>query len=210
VIGMEHPALVIATRNPGKLREFMAMLAPLGFEVLDLSVAGVSADVDVEETGDTFSDNAILKAVEYGAMTGMLTLADDSGLCVDALDGAPGVQSARYVPGSDEDRVRALLVALADVPDAMRTARFVSVNALHDPSTGETLTFTGEWEGTIAHVARGENGFGYDPIFIVDPASGQTSAELDPAEKDAQSHRGKALAQLVSFLSSKQASVLRG
>ena len=191
--------LLIATGNPGKLREFATALNRAGFRVCGLEALDSSPAV-VEETGDTFEANARIKAEAYSRFTELWVVADDSGLEVDALAGAPGVQSARYGgPGmDDEGSNRKLLSALTGVPDADRTARFRCVLAL--ARRGEThATFDGTVEGRIQHGPAGENGFGYDPLFFYPPA-GCTTAELSPAEKQRISHRGKAIAALLEAL----------
>jgi XTP/dITP diphosphohydrolase len=189
------PKLVIATNNPGKLREFRALLDGCGFELVTPGELGV--DFNPEETGATFEENARLKAVEAARITGLPALADDSGLEVDALDGRPGVFSARYAGAgrtdpslSDEDRVRIVLDEMAGVPDDRRAARFRAVIAVATPE-GDVRTVDGVFEGRLAQEPRGEHGFGYDPIFFV-PEEGMTSAQLDPERKNGMSHRGKA------------------
>lgn len=192
--------LLVASRNPGKLREFRAALASAGFDV-----CGIEQLVDtteVEETGATFEANARLKAESYSLRTNLLVLADDSGLEVDALDGAPGVQSARYGgPGLDDSgRNTLLLRELEGVPDERRTARFRCVLAV--ARQGRTLaTYDGVIEGRILDAPVGENGFGYDPLFF-HPPSGCTTAQLSAQAKHAVSHRGQALARLVAALRS--------
>ena len=193
---MKH--LLVATGNPGKVREFAAALAAEGFEVHGLEHLDDRADV--EETGVTFEANARLKAEAYSLRTEMLVLADDSGIEVDALDGAPGVHSARYGgPDLDDNgRNRRLLQELADVPDEKRTARFRCVLAV--ARGGETLaTFDGVIEGRINHQPVGDNGFGYDPLFFHEP-SGCTTAQLSVEAKRKVSHRGGAIAKLVAAL----------
>lgn len=187
--------LVIATNNPGKLREFRELLDGCGFELVTPHDLGVP--FDPEETGSTFAENATLKAVAAMRATGCTALADDSGLEVDALDGRPGVHSARYAGAgrmdtalSDEDRVRILLDEMRGVPEGRRAARFRCVIAIATPD-GEVRTVDGVFEGRIGDTPRGEHGFGYDPVFVV-PELGMTSAELPPAEKNAMSHRGQA------------------
>lgn len=187
--------LVVATGNPGKLRECAAVLAPAGFTVLGLEE--LSDTTPVEETGSTFEANARLKAEGYSLRTPHLVLADDSGLEVDALGGAPGVLSARYGGPdlTDPERCTAVLDALKNTPDGSRTARFRCVLALS--REGRTLgTFAGVVEGTILRAPRGANGFGYDPIFF-HPPSGRAFGELTRAEKELVSHRGLALRKLV-------------
>lgn len=194
--------LLVATQNKGKVREYQRMLANLdAVEVVGLDDIGLSK-MDVEETGTTFEANAILKAKTYGQASNLLTLADDSGLVVDALDGRPGVYSARYgSPDLDDAGRRArLLSELAHIPDAQRTARFVCVIAVHDPKTGQTHTVRGTSEGHILHQDQdGGEGFGYDAIF--QPAGmTQSFAQLSAAEKDRLSHRGHAARQLPDLL----------
>jgi len=195
--------LLLATRNPGKLREIRALLADLPWEVISLP-----ADApEVEETANTFAGNAELKAHAAAQLPAEgdarpFILAEDSGLEVDALGGAPGIYSARYAgPGaSDAACVGRLLDALRDVPDEARTARFRCAMALLPPD-GRLRTVEGTLEGRITHAPRGENGFGYDPVFLV-PELGLTTAELPPEHKNRISHRGKALAQVVELLQS--------
>ena len=187
--------LVIATKNQGKLREVRAVLAGLPYEVVSLEAYPDAPDV--EETGCTFEENAVLKAVECARYTGELTLADDSGLVVDALDGAPGVLSSRFAP-TDSERNAKLLDLIKDVPDDRRTARFVCAIAISDPD-GDVRSCDGRVEGTIAHAPRGTNGFGYDPVFYL-PDLGRMMAELSPDEKNAISHRGRALAEARKML----------
>jgi XTP/dITP diphosphohydrolase len=182
--------LLIATHNPGKKREFARLLDGLGLELVTLSDLGISEEVS--ETGTTFAKNALAKAQGYAAISGLLTLADDSGLEVDALDGAPGVYSARYDGrgGTDEDRLRLVLKQLEGVPEAERTARFRCAIALATPD-GRTDTAEGACEGRITLAPRGQHGFGYDPIFYV-PEQGCTMAELAPETKNRISHRARA------------------
>ena len=170
------------------------MLSPLGYEVLTLRDA--AQDMDVEETGVTFEENAILKAEAVSKALGIPVISDDSGLEIDALDGEPGVYSARYAGAakSDEANIDKVLEKLANVPDSERTARFRCVLAVAAPGQ-KTETFSGSCEGTILNERRGDNGFGYDPIFYV-PEQNKAMAELKPQEKAAISHRGNALRQL--------------
>ena len=188
---------LIATHNMKKRDELQRILSPLGVHVLTADEAGVDL-TDVEETGTTFEENALLKA-RSGCKEGkMPCIADDSGLCVDALDGAPGVYSARFAGehGNDDKNNEKLLSLLSDVPSEKRTARFVSTVACVFPD-GRELVVRGECEGKIGHEKRGENGFGYDPLFYVGE---RTFAEFTPEEKDAVSHRGNALRALVKAL----------
>ena len=186
--------LVIATRNSGKLREFRELLLPLKTEVL--SLADVRVDTEFEESGNTFAENARLKAIGYSRLVQFPVLADDSGLEVEALGGRPGIHSARYAgPGaSDEDRVRKLLKEL-ESSGGERNARFVCSLALAQGGR-LLLESEGECRGTIAKEPRGTNGFGYDPIFLF-PALGRTYAELSQAEKNIHSHRSRAVASLL-------------
>lgn len=183
--------ILIATHNPGKRREYADLLAGLSAEFLTLDEVGIHEDV--EETGETFEANARLKAEAYAAMTGLITLADDSGLEVDALGGAPGVYSARYAPGPDSERYNKLLRELAAIPDGpARAARFRCAIALAVP--GQPLQVThGRVEGQIGREPRGSFGFGYDPIFLVAGYDGYTLAELEPVVKNRISHRARAL-----------------
>lgn len=184
--------LVVATRNPGKVREIQAILADLPLEIL--SLADFPDLPDVAETGDTFEENAALKARAICQATGLLTLADDSGLEVDALGGAPGVYSSRFAgpTATDADRNTILLQKLRGVPPPQRTARFVAAVAIASPE-GWVHTTRATCEGQIALAPRGQHGFGYDPVFLL-PDRGVTMAELPPEEKNQISHRARALA----------------
>ena len=187
----------MATHNMKKRDELPRIVSPLGVHVLTADEAGVDL-TDVEETGTTFEENALLKA-RSGCKEGkMPCIADDSGLCVDALDGAPGVYSARFAGehGNDDKNNEKLLSLLSDVPPEKRTARFVSTVACVFPD-GRELVVRGECEGKIGYEKRGENGFGYDPLFYVGE---RTFAEFTPEEKDAVSHRGNALRALCKAL----------
>lgn len=186
--------IIIATQNKGKAKDFEALLNPLGYEVLTLR--DVAKDMDVEETGVTFEENAILKAEAVAATLKIPVIADDSGLEIDALGGDPGVYSARYAgeDKSDDANIDKVLDKLADVPETARTARFRCVLAVAAPDK-QTETFSGSCEGMILNERRGENGFGYDPIFYV-PELDKAMAELLPEEKAAISHRGNAIREL--------------
>ena len=196
--------LRVATSNKGKLREFRQVLEPLGYEVTDISDLGLG---DIEETGSTFSANAEIKTLAaFEACDGRdAVVADDSGIVVDALDGAPGIHSARYagIPQTGEAQDAAnrfkLLDALKEVPVGERSARFVASLALRLPGEEQTHFFEGTFEGEIGFEEVGDNGFGYDSIFLVDGGA-CTSAELSPEAKNARSHRGKALRKLEEFL----------
>lgn len=182
--------LVIATKNAGKLREVAAYLDGAGAGVELLSLADFSGFPDIEENGGTFLENALIKARTVASVTGLPALADDSGLVVDALDGAPGVRSARFAP-TDAERNAKLLVMLDTVPDDARTARFVCALAFVGPD-GSEWTTEGVCEGTIARKPIGEDGFGYDPIFYYPPLDA-TFAQLPRDMKNSVSHRGIAL-----------------
>ena len=191
--------LVLASSNPGKLAEMEALLAPAGLHVVPQDVLGVEPP---EETGLTFVENALVKARAACAATGLPALADDSGIVVDALEGAPGVRSARYAGegATDADNVSRLLESLEGVAAPERGAAFVCVIAClrhaRDPCP---IVCEGIWEGRVLDAPRGDGGFGYDPVFFLE-ALGRTAAELSRAEKNAVSHRGQALAQLLERL----------
>ena len=192
-----RPRLLLASANQGKLRELRTILHGLPVELVGLTEVGRGDPPEVEETGDTFLANALLKARAYAAWSGLAAVADDSGLEADALAGAPGVRSARYAgPGaSDQANLDKLLAELTGVPAERRTARFRCVAALHDPATGSETHAEAAWEGRILDAPRGSGGFGYDPVFLPDGWD-RTSAEVDQATKDAASHRGKAFRAL--------------
>lgn len=197
--------VIVATSNKGKLAEIRSTVDLPELEFVTATELGLEP-LEVEETGDTFAANARLKSAAYMQHFGLPALADDSGLEVDALGGAPGVYSSRYA-GSDGDDAannRKLLVELADTPEAERTARFRSVIVIAYPGGGETVT-EGACEGHIGYEARGDGGFGYDPLFLPDAAPGRTMAELSLEEKNAISHRGAALRALRSALDSRSA-----
>lgn len=198
VPGAAAAEVVLASGNAGKVRELQALLGP-GWRIRPQSDLGVPP---VEETGDTFLANALLKARHAARLTGLPALADDSGLEVDALGGEPGVRSARYAgPGADDAANNSkLLAALAGVPEAGRTARFRCVLVwLDGPDDDVPLVAEGAWQGRILAAPRGKGGFGYDPLFL-DPGTGLAAAEMDPVAKNARSHRGQALARLRSLL----------
>jgi XTP/dITP diphosphohydrolase len=191
--------VVLATANPGKQREFATLLAPRGFELVLQSDLGIES---VEETGNTFEDNALLKANHAAAASGLPALADDSGLEVDALGGRPGVWSARYagLGATDEQNSECLLTELEGVPDDKRTARYRCVLALvRSPGDTQPILAQGSWEGRIGHVPMGNGGFGYDPYFIPTGLN-CTAAELSSVRKNALSHRGAALRDLIARL----------
>jgi XTP/dITP diphosphohydrolase len=189
---------VLATGNPGKAAEISALLAPAGVEVIAQAQFGIEP---AAETGATFIENAIIKARHAARGSGLPALADDSGLVVDALDGEPGVHSARYAgEGGDAANIRKLLDALAGVPALRRGARFVCVAVLlQHPADPLPLVCEGRWEGAIAELPRGKGGFGYDPVFLP-CGEGRTAAELPAGEKNRLSHRGRAFSALLARL----------
>jgi XTP/dITP diphosphohydrolase len=193
--------VLLATRNPGKLVELRRMLDATdvtGIRVLGL--ADVPEFPEEPETGATFAENALAKARDAAKATGLASVADDSGLAVDALNGMPGVLSARWSGrhGDDDANTALLLGQLADVPDERRGAGFVCAAALVTPD-GREHVLERQWRGTVIREKRGTNGFGYDPVFVPEGLD-VTSAELDPAEKDARSHRGQAFSALVPLV----------
>ena len=205
---MSAPQIVLATRNAGKIRELADGLRAFGLEVLGLDA--FDGMEDVAEDGASFEENSLIKARAVAKYTGCVAVADDSGLEVDALGGAPGIYSARYsdmrpLPPEAEDPALSrdernnlvLLHELAAVPDAQRAGRFVCAMSACKPD-GTSITLRAAWEGHIARAPRGTRGFGYDPLFF-DPEAGRTAAELGTEEKNARSHRGKALRQLLSL-----------
>lgn len=184
----------MASGNAGKLHEIARLLLPLDIEVVAQSQLGVD---DVDETGTTFAENSLIKATHACVVTGLPAIADDSGLTVEALDGAPGVYSARYagLDASDEQNIDKLLAALDGIEN--RAAAFHCVATLVFPDGSEPIVANGIWHGSILVARRGLSGFGYDPVFH-DPASGLSSAQLSPADKNARSHRGQALRRLIA------------
>ena len=191
------PHLVVATRNPGRLRELADGLTGFDPPLRLSAVSDWPESVDVDETGATCRENARLKALAALAVTGLPSLADDTALEVDALDGAPGVHSARYAgpDGNPAANIKKLLQALEGVPDSGRTARFRCVLALALPGFDEPEYVEGVVEGVISRQPRGDGGFGYDPIFVVTDV-GRTMAEISSAEKSSLSHRARALQEL--------------
>jgi len=199
--GAPAPRWVIATGNPGKLTELRALLEPVGLALVAQSDLGVESP---PETGATFVENALIKARHAARRTGLPAIADDSGLVVDALNGQPGIHSARYagLERRDSDNVAKLLAAMRDLPPTARGAHFYCVIvALHSAEDPAPAIAQGRWQGQIAPEPVGAGGFGYDPVFF-DPALGQTAAELDPKIKNGLSHRGRALAALAASLAS--------
>lgn len=193
--------LVLASGNAGKLREFREILAPRGFELIAQGELGIP---DPEETGLSFVENALLKARHASQRSGLPALADDSGLCVDALGGAPGLYSARYAGehGGHAANIARLLGELEGHGEGRRSAFFISVIALiRHPLDPAPLIAEGRWHGRVLHAPRGSGGFGYDPVFL-DPASERSAAELNPEHKNRISHRGRAIEALLKTLHS--------
>ncbi|PLS16910.1 non-canonical purine NTP pyrophosphatase [Bacillus sp. M6-12] len=190
--------VLIATKNIGKAKEFESLFLPKGYNVQTL--LDIEGSIDVEETGITFEENAILKAETIARQIGTIVIGDDSGLIVDALDGRPGVYSARYAGEEKNDAANTekVLRELKDVPQMERTARFYCALALASPNQ-ETVTVAGTVEGRITETPSGTNGFGYDPVFFVEE-KGKTMAELEKEEKNAISHRAVALKKLEGLL----------
>ncbi len=188
----------MASSNAGKIREIARLLDGLDVEIVPQSELGVT---DADETGVTFVENSLIKARHASDSTGLPAIADDSGLAVDALDGRPGVYSARYAgaDATDDQNVDKLLDELEDIPDESRGAAFHCAASFIMPEHSEAIVAEGVWRGTILRARRGHGGFGYDPIFL-DPESGLSGAELNPEEKNARSHRGQALRKLVALL----------
>ncbi|MBI2766763.1 MAG: RdgB/HAM1 family non-canonical purine NTP pyrophosphatase [Chloroflexi bacterium] len=189
--------LLLATNNPGKVREFRRLLADVPFEIVTPAALGI--DIDVVEDGASYAENAAKKARAFAAAAGCLAIADDSGIEVDGLGGRPGMLSARYGGAGLDDagRVSLLLTELDGIPGSKRTARYRAVIAIARPD-GQVHLFEGAMEGCIGHARRGAGGFGYDPVFVV--AGGRTAAELADAEKDLVSHRGKAARLAAAYL----------
>ncbi|MQG76068.1 MAG: XTP/dITP diphosphatase [SAR202 cluster bacterium] len=192
------PKLLLATGNPGKARELAELLRGVPFEMVSLRDLNLPTEID--EPADTFEGNAIIKAESYARMSGLLTLADDSGLEIDALNGQPGVHSKRFAgeDATDEGRVQIVLQRLEDVPREQRTARYRCVLAIARPD-GDTVTCEGICSGIIGHEVRGSGGFGYDPVFYL-PEFDKTVAELSLEEKNQISHRARAAKQAVELL----------
>ncbi len=197
--------IVFASGNRGKLREVKRLLEGFGVDVVPQSDFDVE---EAEETGTTFLENSLIKSRNAARATGLPAIADDSGLSVDALDGAPGVYSARYSgPGAtDDSNIDKLLLALEGVPEAERTAAFHCVATFVDPDTGDELVGEGQWRGRILETRRGDGGFGYDPIFF-DAAYRKAAAEFAADEKNEASHRGQALRALVAALEARYQTV---
>ena len=197
---MKITKLVVASHNDGKIAEIKTLLAPLNIEVQSAKELRLA---DVEETGKTFEENAKLKAIAISLMCGMPCLADDSGLCVDALDGRPGVYSARYAPNRDfKEGMKMLLSELKETGSNNRKAHFACCLALAHPREDKVKVFEGRVDGTISEKPQGDNGFGYDPIFIPEGYN-KSFAELSGDIKNSMSHRGRALEKLIKELKNK-------
>ena len=202
---MKSTEIIVATGNPHKVEEIREILAVHGFRVLSLTDVGAEGIPEPEEDGDTFAHNARIKATQYARAINRMVLADDSGLAVDALGGAPGVFSARWsglgVTREERDNAnnKKLLEELASTPADRRTARFICAMCLSAANGSVIAETVGEFHGSIGTIARGVNGFGYDPLFVVD-ANGQTSAELTSQQKNDRSHRGAATRAMAKFL----------
>lgn len=191
--------LLIATRNEGKMPEIRHALEGVPFTIIDINDVPALEGIEPHEHGSTYEENATIKVKEYGSKAGMLTLADDSGIEVDALGGAPGIHSAYYADGTDADRNNKMLEAMKDVPEESRTARFVTVIALYDPVSDTLRTCRAVSEGRIARERKGERPFGYDPIFFYDDAQ-KTGGEMRVEEKESYSSRGRALVKAREIL----------
>ena len=189
--------LIIATTNKGKLIEIKEILKGIPYEIKSSAEFGFNSDIP--ETGMTFKENSQIKAEFVGKKTGILTLAEDSGLEVDYLGGRPGIYSARYLPGSDDDRLKKVLSELKGVPKEKRNACFICVAALFDPNKNKTYFFEGDSRGYITEKPYGKNGFGYDPIFY-NLELKKTNAQASSAEKNRVSHRARALIKVKEFL----------
>jgi XTP/dITP diphosphohydrolase len=195
---MKQPKLLVASTNSGKVSEISDLLKSVHVEVLGLNDLNPPIQDEVLEDGETFKDNAIKKATEYGKLSGILTICDDSGLEVDALNGKPGVRSKRF-GNTDEERISKLIELMEKIPENERSARFISVVAVYDPRDERVYTSMGICEGKIENEAIGNNGFGYDPVFY-STEIGKTFATATSEEKNAVSHRGKALRQIKPVL----------
>ncbi len=193
--------VILATHNPGKIREFSQMSEPYGIELLPMP-----DDLDPEETGATFLENALIKARAAAKVTNLPAVADDSGLEIEALDGRPGIRSARYCEGTDKDRREKILEEMVSVPRGQRQAAFVCAMALCLPDGSILKTTEERWHGSIGFESRGENGFGYDPIFELDGRN-ETSAMITNEEKNTLSHRGQAWRKMVDFIRSAEMKV---
>jgi XTP/dITP diphosphohydrolase len=197
---MNKRKLLIVTGNMGKFPEIVDVLKGLPLEFVNLTDLGYPPDYEIDESAMTFEGNAIIKVMTAGKHSGLLALADDSGLEVDALGGRPGIFSARYAPGTDADRRLKLLGELKDIPNDRLGAQFRCVVAIYDPDSEKVKTCEGIYRGRIVREERGTNGFGYDPIFYNDDL-GKTNAEMSLEEKNSVSHRGMAVRKAMEILS---------
>jgi XTP/dITP diphosphohydrolase len=191
--------LLLATKNEGKLREIQSLLTISTYNLIPASELETTRQIEPEENASTFEGNALIKAYTYAQISGLRTVAEDSGLEVDALQGEPGVHSARWIAGTDADRNAALVARLEGVPEEKRTARYRAVVAIVDPQTLRAYTCFGMSEGRIVEKPRGENGFGYDPIFLYNK-TGKTGALMSQEEKNSVSHRKEAWLQVQELL----------
>lgn len=197
---MQKRKLLIATQSKGKFPEIVSILGDVPFEIVNLNdVPEIPKGYEVEEPATTFEGNAIIKAMTLGKKTGLLSLAEDAGLEVDALNGRPGVYTARYAPGTDEDRYVKLLGELKNIPEDKRTARFKAVVVIYDPENDRVRTCDGSYEGIITEAPIGENGFGYDPVFWSVELQ-KTSGQMTIEEKNSISHRGVAMKKAKEIL----------
>ncbi|MFH1564609.1 MAG: non-canonical purine NTP pyrophosphatase [bacterium] len=193
--------LLIATRNPGKMKELREIFSGVDFEILSLNDIKELDGFEVKENALSYEGNAIIKAIIYGNKNGFLTIADDSGLEIDALNGRPGIHSARYVEGTDEDRNKKILEELEGVEEEKRICRYICFSAVYNPKTEILKTFKGIWEGIIANSPCGNKSFGYAPIFLCPEFDyKKTNAELDPWETIKINHRGKAFEQAKEYI----------
>lgn len=193
--------LLIATKNKGKIREMKALLADLPYEIKTVDDMGMN--IEIEETGKSYAENALLKAKKIGESAGFLTLGEDSGLEIDAFDGWPGIYSARHAIGSDENKIDVILKRMMSIPKEKRTARYKSVVAIYDPKSKQNKVFTGSCEGFITEKRIGTQGFGYDPIFWSTDLN-KTFADAAEKEKNKVSHRSQALGKCKQYLSQLQ------
>lgn len=193
--------LLIATRNQGKFKELGEIFSGVNFEILSLGDIKELDSFEAEENALSYEGNAIIKAMVYGKKSGLLTIADDSGLEIDALNGRPWIHSARYVEGTDEDRNKKILEELKGVEGKKRACRYFCVSAIYNSKTEIVKTFRGVWEGRIANVPRGNKSFGYAPIFLCPEFDyKKTNAELEPWETVKINHRGKAFGQAMEYI----------
>lgn len=193
--------LLIATRNQGKIKEVKEVLNGVNFEILPLNDIKKLDGFEVEENALSYEGNAIIKAIIYGKKSGLLTIADDSGLEIDALGGRPGIHSARYIEGTEIDRYKKILEEMRGIDEEKRACRYVCVSAIYNPKTEIVKTFQGVWKGRVASAPRGNKSFGYAPIFLCPEFDyKKTNAELDPWETVKVNHRGKAFGQAREYI----------